>query len=69
MLASFGVKISGSHADRLASFLRTGTPAVQARVTDDSLLLDLRTVGEDELETLVTRLRDSLAAAAQDSSR
>jgi L-seryl-tRNA(Ser) seleniumtransferase len=69
VLPSFGLKISGSHADRLASSLRIGTPAVQARVTDDSLLLDLRTVGEDELETLVMRVRDSLAASAQDSSR
>ncbi len=70
VLASFGLKISSPHADRLAGFLRTGAPAVQARVTDDSLLLDLRTVGEDELETLVTRLRDSLASnSAQVSSR
>ncbi len=68
VLASFGLKISSPRVDRLARSLRTGIPAVQARVTEDSLLLDLRTVAEDELETLVTRLRVSLSAADQDSS-
>ena len=60
MIASYGLKIGGPHADRLAKWLRNGSPAVQGRVTDDCLLLDLRTVAKDELETLASRLRDAL---------
>jgi len=60
VIASYGLKIGGPHADRLAKWLRNGSPAVQGRVTDDCLLLDLRTVAKDELETLASRLRDAL---------
>ena len=63
-LASLGIKITGTQADVLAESLRTGSPAVQARVTDDSLLLDLRTVGNDQLKGLTNRLRDSLVSAS-----
>lgn len=69
VLASFGIKICVPQVDRLAHALRAGAPAVQARVIDESLLLDLRTVAEDEFESLVSRLRDSLGSiATQDAS-
>lgn len=59
-LESYGLKITAGHADRLAKLLRAGWPAVQARVTDDCVLLDLRTVAAGELEPLSARLRDAL---------
>lgn len=62
-IASFGLKISSPHADRLAAALRRGSPAVQARVTDDCVLLDLRTVAEDELQPLAEILRHALQHA------
>lgn len=56
-LDSFALKISTPHADRLAERLRTGSPAVQGRVAEDCVILDLRTVAEAELDTLADCLR------------
>ena len=39
--------------------LRTGEPAVVARIEDDRLILDLRTVFGGEEEALLTRVRDT----------
>lgn len=64
-IASYGLKIASPHADRLAETLRTGSPAVQGRVTEDSLMLDLRTVAESELDTLA----DCLETAFRDPNR
>lgn len=66
-LESFGLTIHCSHVDRLARALRTGTPAVQGRVSEDSLVLDLRTVASHELELLSTRLRQCLATGEASS--
>ncbi len=67
LIKSFGLKFANSDAETLAVSLRSGLPAVQGRVTADSLLLDLRTVHDHELEPLATRLRDALAGG-QDAS-
>ena len=48
-------------ADRLAEALRLGSPPVVARVADARVLVDLRTVGPDEEELLLS----ALAAAAR----
>lgn len=58
---SFGVKINVSSIDQLASLLRMGDPAVQGRITDDSLVLDLRTVEAHEIDPLAMRIADSIA--------
>jgi L-seryl-tRNA(Ser) seleniumtransferase len=60
-IASYGVRISLPHVDQLARMLRAGDPAIQGRVSDDSLILDLRTVADDEVETVGRRLCDSLS--------
>lgn len=44
-------------ADQLAECLRLGSPAIVARVEEGRVLLDLRTVFEDEYEALVNALR------------
>ncbi|NND97114.1 MAG: L-seryl-tRNA(Sec) selenium transferase [Pirellulaceae bacterium] len=67
-IPSAAIKISGCKVDQLATTLRSGRPAVQARVADDSLWLDLRTVADDELQLLATRLADALARVAVDGS-
>ncbi len=59
---SYGLKISVSRIDQLAYRLRMGTPAVQGRVTDDSLVLDLRTVNPDEMDALASRISESIAS-------
>lgn len=43
-LASFGLAIRAGSASRLLAELRGGDPCVVARIADDALLLDLRTV-------------------------
>jgi L-seryl-tRNA(Ser) seleniumtransferase len=47
-------------AARLATDLRTGTPAVVARVAEDRLVLDLRTVRPDEEPALTAALLRAL---------
>ncbi len=63
-LPSFGVELAlgGLPAAELAARLRQGEPAVVGRVQDERLLLDVRTVGEDEVGPLAARLR-ALAAS------
>ena len=55
-LPSFGLQVETDRAEALARQLRTGSPAVQARVVDERLLLDFRTVMADEIQPLVARL-------------
>lgn len=44
--------------DDLAATLRTGDPAILARVHDDGLLLDVRTLDDEELPEIAARLRE-----------
>jgi L-seryl-tRNA(Ser) seleniumtransferase len=50
---------SAATASELARLLREGDPPVIARVEDDALLLDLRTVTPGEEEDLVRRVREA----------
>ena len=56
-LPSFAVAIGGA-PDDLARRLRQGTPPVIGRIADDRLLLDVRTVLEEQEETLISVIRD-----------
>jgi len=51
-----------SGADALAAALRTGDPAVVARIEDGRVLLDPRTLAPDELEPAAAAVRAALAA-------
>ena len=62
-IPSFAIRIAGASSDDLAKRLRLGTPAVQPRVSDGSLLLDLRSVADADLDALTTRLCDALSPA------
>jgi L-seryl-tRNA(Ser) seleniumtransferase len=64
-LASYGVAIEpGTEGlEAMAVRLRLGTPAVVARISEDRLLLDLRTVAREEEPALVTRLVERLPPA------
>jgi L-seryl-tRNA(Ser) seleniumtransferase len=55
-LAPLGISV-----EELARRLRAGVPAVFGRVSDDRLLLDLRTVFPRETEALVRRVREALS--------
>ncbi len=59
-ITSHAIRIETDHADRLTRQLRMGRPAVQARIVDGAVFLDLRTVGSDELATFVSCLDDAL---------
>ncbi len=59
-IASHAIRITGTSTDELARKLRLGTPAVQSRVTEDGLLLDLRSVAESELDSLAIGLNEAL---------
>lgn len=60
IVPSFAVKIHGPNVDGLARLLRQSKPAIQARVNDDSLLLDLRTVPPDDVGVLTKQLQQAL---------
>ena len=58
-VASWGVRVTprhGSAAD-LAARLRRGEPPILARIQDDALILDLRTLDEEEAAAVGSRLR------------
>jgi len=59
-LASYGVEIRALDPTAMAARLRTGSPSVFCRVTEDGVLFDLRTVGGDELPDLVRAIRYAL---------
>ena len=59
-LASFGVEVRTPDPTAMAARLRTGSPSVFCRVADKGVLLDLRTVGGDELPDLVRAIRYAL---------
>ena len=48
------VKPRGISVNELESRLRRGSPPVIARIKDDSLLLDARTIGKDDIKVLVS---------------
>ncbi len=57
--ASWGVRLDprGSSASDLAAELRRGEPAILARLHDDALVFDLRTLDEDDARVVEERLR------------
>lgn len=55
-LQSYAVAIEMPQLDRFAARLRQFTPAIQTRVTESQLLLDLRTVQEGEVALLIRSL-------------
>lgn len=63
-LPSWGVTVTleGSSSDGLARALRTGEPAILARVRDDAVLLDVRTLPDEEHPWIAERLRELAGA-------
>ncbi len=53
----------GEPVAAVAARLRTGDPAILARVQDDAILFDLRTLDEHEMREIEARLADFSAAA------
>jgi L-seryl-tRNA(Ser) seleniumtransferase len=60
-LPSAGLAVTGDDPDALLARLRAGDPPVIARIEDDRVLLDLRTVAPEEDAELLARLRETLA--------
>jgi L-seryl-tRNA(Ser) seleniumtransferase len=60
-LPSAGLAVTGVDPDALLARLRAGDPPVIARIEDDRVLLDLRTVAPEEDAELLARLREVLA--------
>jgi L-seryl-tRNA(Ser) seleniumtransferase len=59
----------GQSVQQLAAALRTGEPPVVARVADDALVLDLRTVAADEEDGLAEALVRAATAATTEIDR
>ena len=59
-LDSFALRLTGPPPDRLANAMRSGAQAVQTRVSEDAVLIDLRTVAEDEFMPLAAMLKHVL---------
>jgi L-seryl-tRNA(Ser) seleniumtransferase len=51
-------------AQQLAAELRIGDPAILARVHEDALLFDVRTLEDEELELVAGRLRSLVPGSA-----
>jgi L-seryl-tRNA(Ser) seleniumtransferase len=60
----WGVRIEVESADRVATALRSGTPAVVARIEDGAVVLDVRTVPPDADGALLDALRGALQAGS-----
>jgi len=59
-IASWGVRAvpAARSVDDFAAALRTGDPAILARVQEDAVLFDVRTLSDDEIELVAARVRD-----------
>jgi L-seryl-tRNA(Ser) seleniumtransferase len=60
-LPTWVVEIAHPSLDALGKRLRTGSPAVVARVARDRLILDVRTIRDDQFRTLVDRVASAIA--------
>ena len=60
-IPSWGVSISAPDIELLARELRMGSPAVASRIGESVLLLDARTVLDDEIEILCELVREAVA--------
>ncbi len=63
-IPSVAIAIEDEKPDLLAARLRDGTPAIISRIEDGRVLLDLRTIGPDEDESVIAAL--SRLAGSQD---
>ena len=63
-IPGFGLRITGDSIQDVAIRLRCGSPAVLCRINDDAVLLDLRTVAVEQLDTLAQQLSHALAGPA-----
>jgi L-seryl-tRNA(Ser) seleniumtransferase len=61
-LGSWGVRVRGRDAVALASRLRIGSPPVLCRVEDDDVVLDVRTVTEEQVPHLARAVQYALEA-------
>lgn len=59
-LPSCAIEVRGVKADVFAKQLRIGEPAIVARIADDCVVLDLRSVLADDLQRLGSRLSEVL---------
>ena len=64
-LPSWGVRLRVAHAAAFASRLRTGTPAAFCRVQDDVVLLDCRTVADEQVPHLARAVHYALEGDAE----
>lgn len=68
-LESFGIRICSGHPNRLAARLRQQTPAIHARVTENSVVLDLRTVRAEHDDLLVDCVENAVSAEGLKSEK
>jgi len=57
------VTVSGVTADELARRLRSGDPSVLPTIQDDSVILDVRTISDDEVDLISARIAEIASGA------
>ena len=59
-IRSYGLAVTGSSSEQLAELLRNGRQSVVGRIQDDCLILDLRTVADEQITTVAETLNGAL---------
>lgn len=62
-IPGYGLQLTGTDSELMAKLLRSEAPAVLGRISDDTVILDLRTVAADQIPTLIVRLQAALDSA------
>ncbi len=60
---SFGILVTTPRANAVHAYLRKGAPAVVARIEEDRLIFDMKTVTEEQVPVLAGKIRESMKAA------
>ena len=67
-LPSFALKITGFPPHHLAHHMRDGRCAIQTRVTDESVMIDLRTVADHEVSDLAEGINTAIQRTQQNAN-
>ncbi len=55
-----GIRVKGISADAIKEYMRRNTPPVIGRIEEDSFVMDLRTIQDDELQIIATACENML---------
>lgn len=65
-IRSCGLRVTGPSGEQFAQLLRNGRPSVMGRIQDECVILDLRTVADDQVATVAGSLNSALNSVTSD---